>query len=84
MTDLSPREESLLTQVRGALHQAHEPVREVEVDLELSIILGKLRPSVSCGGCSTPLEIDGVPARTVVGLKVPFRVVMGPPRAQGA
>lgn len=84
MTELTPREQTLLSEVRGALSHAKGPVREVEVGLELSILLGKLRPAVSCGGCSSPLEIDGVPARTVVGLKVPFHLVSASASGGGA
>jgi len=39
----------------------------IEVGPALSIALGRLRPAVSCGGCSDPLTFEGVPARTVPG-----------------
>lgn len=70
------RQERLLEELRQALRE--EPsrkVREIEVGTELSIALGRMRGSVSCGGCSTPLSFEGIPARTVVGLKVPYRLV---------
>lgn len=72
------REEALLEELRRALQGSGSKVREIEVGTELSIALGRRRPSVSCGGCSTPLSYEGVPARTVVGLKVPFRLVLDP------
>jgi hypothetical protein len=77
-------EEALLEELRTALRTASRPVREVEVSTATSIALGRRRGSVSCGGCSTPLEFEGVPARTVVGLKVPFRLVTEdvPPKAK--
>lgn len=68
-------EEALLDELRSALRSAPRPVREVEVGTALSIALGRRRAAVACGGCQTPLEFEGVPARTVVGLKVPFRLV---------
>lgn len=73
------REEQLLSELKEALRHSAHPVREVEVSTELSIALGRQRPSVSCGGCSTPLSFEGVPARTVVGLKTPFRLVYADP-----
>jgi len=42
----------------------------------LSVALGKERGAVACGGCQVPLEIDGIPAETVVHLKQPFRLVL--------
>jgi hypothetical protein len=70
--------ESLLAQLRAALHAAHGPVAEIEVGIPLSIELGRLRPAVSCGGCQQPLEFEGIPARTRVDLKEPFRLRFAP------
>lgn len=70
-----PGEESLAALAR-AIAGAPRPVREIEVGVSLSILLGRQRPAVSCGGCSTPLEFQGIPARTVVGLAEPFRLVL--------
>ncbi len=50
----------------------------VEVGIALSIALGRQRPSVSCGGCQTPLEVEGIPARTNVRLKAPYRLIFPP------
>lgn len=77
MNDSDP----LLEELRTAIHRAAEPVREIEVGVALSIALGKLRPSVSCGGCTTPLEFEGIPARTRVDLRTPYRLVFGRPDA---
>jgi len=49
--------------------------REIEVGVALSIALGRRRPAVSCGGCATPLEFDGIPAQTNARLASPFRLV---------
>jgi hypothetical protein len=76
-------EEPLLEELRSALRHAPRPVREIEVGTALSIALGRRRPAVACGGCSTPLEFEGVPARTVVGLKVPFRLISDEPASRG-
>ncbi len=73
-------EDALLTELRAALGRATARPREIEVGIALSIALGRLRPPVACGGCSQPLEFDGVPARTNASLSVPFRLVFdGPP-----
>jgi len=69
-------EERLFAELRQALIEAREPVREIEVGVALSIALGKQRPSVSCGGCSTPLDFEGIPARTNPHLRAPFRLVL--------
>lgn len=70
--------EPLLAKLRAAVHAAHEPVAEIEVGIPLSIELGRLRPAVSCGGCQQPLEFEGIPARTRIDLKEPFRLRFGP------
>jgi hypothetical protein len=69
-------EENLLAELRAALRDAREPVRGIEVGIALSIALGRARPSVSCGGCATPLEFEGVPTTTNVRLRTPFRLVL--------
>jgi hypothetical protein len=68
-------EERLLAELRHAVSESREPVREIEVGVALSIALGRQRPSVSCGGCSTPLQFEGIPARTNPHMKAPFRLV---------
>ena len=76
--------EGLLAELRAALRAAGRPVREIEVGTALSIALGRQRAAVSCGDCSTPLSFEGVPARTVVGLRGPFRLLFDEePRAPG-
>jgi len=67
-------EDPLLTRLRKALAEAPRPVQEIEVGIPLSILLGRERLSQECGGCDEPLEFEGIPARTVVGLKDPFRL----------
>lgn len=71
----------LLEELRQALRSAPGPVEYIEVGTALSIRLGRLRPAVSCGGCSDPLTFEGVPARTVPGLRGPrpFRLVLAKP-----
>lgn len=66
----------LLAELGEAVAHAPRRVREIEVGIALSIALGRRRPAVSCGGCSTPLEFDGIPARTNARLGVPFRLVL--------
>lgn len=68
-------EDRLLAQLREALAQAPSRPREIEVGIALSIALGRQRPSVSCGGCSTPLEFEGIPARTNARIRTPFRLL---------
>lgn len=68
-------EERLLTELRRAVNASTERPQEIEVGIALSIALGRRRPAVSCGGCQTPLEFDGIPARTAAHLEVPFRLV---------
>ncbi|HKS59200.1 MAG TPA: hypothetical protein VJS68_00290 [Thermoplasmata archaeon] len=68
--------------LREAIAQAGRPVREIEAGIALSIALGRQRPAVACGGCSTPLEFEGIPARTNASLSTPFRLVLETPAAQ--
>jgi hypothetical protein len=70
--------ETLLAELRRAVETAPERPREIEVGIALSIALGRHRPVVSCGGCQTPLEFDGIPARTNSQLRAPFRLLYGP------
>jgi hypothetical protein len=72
-------EERLLAELRRAVDASPQRPREIEVGIALSIALGRRRPAVSCGGCETPLEFDGIPARTATHLAVPFRLVYGRP-----
>jgi hypothetical protein len=76
--EVSPEEARLLEQLRQAVASSAERPREIEVGIALSIVLGRQRPSVACGGCSSPLEFDGIPARTEPHLTTPFRLVFGP------
>jgi hypothetical protein len=81
MTDspaFPPEERRLLDQLDDALRDAPRKVREIEVGIALSIALGRQRPAVSCGGCSTPLEFRGIPATTNAALRTPFRLVLDP------
>jgi hypothetical protein len=71
--------DELLAELRRAVASAPERPREIEVGIALSIALGRERPVVSCGGCQTPLEFDGIPARTNSQLRAPFRLLFGPP-----
>lgn len=75
-TVVDPEEDRLLRALGEAVAHAPGRVREIEVGIALSIALGRRRPAVSCGGCSTPLEYDGIPARTNARLDVPFRLVL--------
>jgi len=74
-----PEEERLLTELRRAVDASPERPKEIEVGIALSIALGRRRPAVACGGCQTPLEFDGIPARTATRLAVPFRLVFDRP-----
>ncbi len=78
-SDPAQEEQRLLGELEQAIARAPGPVREIEVGLTLSIALGKRRPSVSCGGCSTPLEFQGIPTRTTLGLSTPFRLILDAP-----
>jgi hypothetical protein len=75
----TPEEDHLLDELRTAVSRAARRPTEIEVGIALSIALGKRRPAVSCGGCQTPLEFDGVPARTNTQLRSPFRLRFDPP-----
>ncbi len=68
----SSEPEDLLEALAVAIARAPAPVREIEVGIALSIALGRQRPAVSCGGCSTPLQFEGIPARTNARLDAPF------------
>ena len=81
----SPAEERLVEDARRAIRESAQRPREIEVGIALSIALGKERPAVACGGCQTPLEVEGVPARTNVRLRAPFRLIFEePPAAEPA
>ncbi|HTW56293.1 MAG TPA: hypothetical protein VMG36_07655 [Thermoplasmata archaeon] len=68
-------DDPLLHELRRAVAAAPVRPTAIEVGIPLSIALGRRRAPVSCGGCSTPLEFDGIPARTNAALKTPFRLV---------
>ncbi|HEV2429676.1 MAG TPA: hypothetical protein VGV64_07540, partial [Thermoplasmata archaeon] len=74
-------EATLLRELAQAVRSAPRPVREIEVGVALSIALGRQRPAVACGGCSTPLSFEGIPARTNVRLAEPYRLLLEPPTA---
>lgn len=76
MTVTTPEEDRLLDELRRAVDAAPAKVREIEVGVSLSIALGKQRLAASCGGCSTPLEFRGIPARTNLHLGSPYRLVL--------
>jgi hypothetical protein len=69
-------EDQLLRALAEAVRRAGSPVREIEVGIPLSIAIGRMRPAVACGGCSTPLEFQGIPARTNARLSEPFHLVL--------
>lgn len=71
-------DEALLESLRRAIDRSRERPQAIEVGVALSIALGRRRPPVSCGGCSEPLEFDGIPARTNARLGAPFRLVFAP------
>jgi hypothetical protein len=71
----APNEQDLLAELATAIHRAERPVQEIEIGITLSIAIGRQRPAVSCGGCSTPLEFEGIPARTNLHLSQPFRLI---------
>jgi hypothetical protein len=74
---MEPADEGrLLADLAHAIAHAPAPVQEIEVGIALSIALGKRRPAVSCGGCSTPLEFEGIPARTNARLPTPFHLIL--------
>jgi hypothetical protein len=72
-------EDRLLEELHKAVASARDRPSEIEVGIALSIALGRRRPSVSCGGCQTPLDFEGIPARTNARLEVPFRLVFVTP-----
>lgn len=77
MSAPAPRsEDALLEELRQAVARAPHRPQAIEVGVSLSIALGRQRPAVSCGGCSTPLEFEGIPARTNLHLPTPFRLVL--------
>jgi hypothetical protein len=78
-----PNEERLLARLHEEIAHAPAKVREIEAGIPLSIALGRRRPAVSCGGCQTPLEFEGIPARTNTALRVPYRLVLAAPTASG-
>jgi hypothetical protein len=71
-------DDALLAELRRAVGAAPVRPAEIEVGVALSIALGRRRPSVACGGCQTPLEFEGIPARTNARLREPFRLVFAP------
>jgi hypothetical protein len=71
-------EHRLLDELDEAVRSAPRPVKEIQVGIALSIALGKQRPAVSCGGCTTPLEFHGIPATTNATLRTPFHLVLDP------
>jgi hypothetical protein len=71
----------LLHELREAIRRSAVRPRKIEVGVALSVALGRQRGSVSCGGCQTPLEFDGIPAETVVHLREPFRLIVDAPAA---
>lgn len=80
--DVPADDHALLEELRRAVDAAPQRPREIEVGIALSIALGRLRPAVACGGCQTPLEFDGIPARTNSQLRVPFRLLFEPSAGQ--
>ena len=72
---------ALLTELREAIRRSPVRPRRVEVGVALSVALGRERGSVSCGGCQVPLEVDGIPAETVIHLREPFRLIVQEPGA---
>ncbi|MCI4365511.1 MAG: hypothetical protein L3K10_05565 [Thermoplasmata archaeon] len=75
---LTADDERLLRELRVAVEGAPSRPTQIEVGIPLSITLGRLRPAVSCGGCATPLEFEGIPARTNARLSAPFRLRYDP------
>jgi hypothetical protein len=75
---LTAEDDHLLAELRVAVEGAPSRPTQIEVGIALSITLGRMRPAVSCGGCSTPLEFEGIPATTNARLHVPFRLRYDP------
>jgi hypothetical protein len=69
-------EEALLRELADAIDRAPRLVREIAAGIPLSIALGRKRPAIACGGCATPLEFRGIPARTDARLRTPFELVL--------
>ncbi len=80
-SETDTEEPALLEALHRAIAAAPRPPTEIEVGIALSIALGRRRSPVACGGCSTPLEFEGIPARTNAGLADPFRLRFDPPSA---
>jgi hypothetical protein len=78
VADPVPDDAALLAELRRAVDQAPERPREIEVSIALSIALGRQRPAVACGGCQSPLEFEGIPARTNSRMRTSFRLIFGP------
>lgn len=78
MTAATDKDAELLGELGRAIDHADRKVREIEVGIAVSIALGRQRTAVSCGGCSTPLEYRGIPARTNSRLATPFRLLFDP------
>jgi hypothetical protein len=75
---LTADDQRLLHELREAVARAPSRPTQIEVGIALSITLGRMRPSVACGGCSTPLEFEGIPALTNARLSAPFRLRYDP------
>ncbi len=75
---LTADDERRLDELRRAVAAAPSRPTQIEVGIALSITLGRLRPAVSCGGCSVPLDFDGIPATTNARLATPFRLRFDP------
>ncbi|HTT17113.1 MAG TPA: hypothetical protein VMH49_07160 [Thermoplasmata archaeon] len=71
--------DELLRELREAIQRSRVRPSRVEVNVALSVALGRERGSVSCGGCQVPLEIDGIPAETKLHLSAPFRLIVDEP-----
>ncbi|MGA8665085.1 MAG: hypothetical protein WB809_08525 [Thermoplasmata archaeon] len=82
MAPSAPSDElRLLEELHRAVAKSTSRPTEIEVGIALSIALGRARPVVSCGGCQTPLEFEGIPARTNAHLTAPFRLLYSDPSA---
>jgi hypothetical protein len=69
----------LLAELREEIRRSSVRPSRVEVGVAVSVALGRERGSVSCGGCQVPLEVDGIPAETVLHLKAPYHLVRDAP-----